>query len=461
MRRIGALLCIAAPGLAVLGGLAALGQVETSTALLAALALLILTGGLSIWHFRKIDRLRLSLSKGADQGTTLLCAGLDSSLLADQAQHSKQRSQLEAAIGGNEAILASLPDPLLMLDQQRQIVRVNPAAAESLGRDLPGRDLCEVLRGPALLEAADAVLAGEANRVLEFAVPGRLERHYMAQFTRLESPAPDGTMAILALHDQTGARRAERLRADFVANASHELRTPLASLVGFIETLSGPARDDKEAQAQFLNIMHDQAQRMTHLVEDLLSLSRIEMKEHRAPSKQVNLDRVLRSVASGLELKARERGMRIELACDDLPPIPGDHDELTQVFQNLIDNAIKYGRNGTAIGVSAESGEGPHRRLGLPGLAIAVQDQGEGIASEHIPRLTERFYRVDTARSRALGGTGLGLAIVKHIVSRHRGELEVKSRPGEGSTFTVYLPADRGPALGLVEETAGDEGIDR
>jgi len=224
------------------------------------------------------------------------------------------------------------------------------------------------------------------------------------------------------------------MRADFVANVSHELRTPLSSLLGFVETLRGPARDDKEAQEKFLTIMHEQAERMSRLIEDLLSLSRIEMDEHTRPRGRVDVRHVLGNVKDMLSMKAAARRMRIELQIPEATaPLPGDADQLTQVFQNLIDNALKYGREGTAVEVTVS---GPAEGE----LSVSVSDQGEGIAPEHLPRLTERFYRVDAARSRQLGGTGLGLAIVKHIVNRHRGHLSVESTRGEGSRFTVTLP---------------------
>jgi two-component system phosphate regulon sensor histidine kinase PhoR len=230
------------------------------------------------------------------------------------------------------------------------------------------------------------------------------------------------------------------MRADFVANASHELRTPLSSLMGFIETLRGPARDDAAARERFLGIMQQQAERMSRLVNDLLSLSRIELDEHVQPTGRVSVGPLLQSVADALELKAQRRGQRLELdLAPELPQVTGDSDQLYQVFQNLVSNAINYGRQGGIVGISARLARGARG-----GLTVSIRDQGEGIAKEHLPRLTERFYRVDPARSRAVGGTGLGLAIVKHIVSRHRGRLEIDSEVGRGSIFTVHLPAASG-----------------
>jgi two-component system phosphate regulon sensor histidine kinase PhoR len=229
------------------------------------------------------------------------------------------------------------------------------------------------------------------------------------------------------------------LRADFVANASHELRTPLAILLGFIETLTGAAADDPEAQQRFLPIMQQQAGRMARLVDDLLSLSRIELTEHAAPTDRVDVAEIVGPVARALTLRAAEHNMRIELEITDgLPPVLGEADELAQVFQNLIDNAIKYAKPDTAITVSV----GLSSKI-AGGVAVRVRDRGEGIAKRHLSRLTERFYRVDRDRSRAVSGTGLGLAIVKHVVNRHQGVLDIESKVGKGSVFSVHLAAAR------------------
>ncbi len=212
---------------------------------------------------------------------------------------------------------------------------------------------------------------------------------------------------------------------------------PLSTIIGFVETLEGPASEDRDARNRFLPIMRQQAARMARLVDDLLSLSRIELNEHLPPRGEVELTGLLRGLAQTLDLKASARGIRLVLAADAPRVVaPGDPEELSQLFQNLIDNAIKYGGEATEVTL----GVAPSRKL-RQGVAIGIRDRGDGIAREHLPRLTERFYRVDTARSRAMGGTGLGLAIVKHIVSRHRGILEIDSELGQGSTFTVHLPA--------------------
>ena len=344
-----------------------------------------------------------------------------------------------------EAVIAAVPDPLILLDERRRIVRANAQAAAFIGITPEPRDLAAAFRNPAVLAAADAVLGGERARVVDFSLTVPVERQLRARFARIDHPSPDGAVAVLSLHDITELKRAEQMRADFIANASHELRTPLATLIGFIETLRGPARDDAEARERFLAIMHGQASRMARLVEDLMSLSRIELNEHVMPRDRVALSPLLRQIAETLELRVGERDICIRLAVPpDLPDVLGDRDELAQVFQNLIDNAIKYGRSGSEITLRAETASRPNWGSSSSENAmvcVAVCDQGEGIPHEHLPRLTERFYRVDTARSREMGGTGLGLAIVKHILNHHRGFLEVESTPGVGSVFTVFLRA--------------------
>ena len=340
---------------------------------------------------------------------------------------------------GQLRLFDNIPDPLLHVAPDRTVLAANRSARDLFGPALADRDLVHAMRQPDVLAAVEAVLAGGPGREVQIQLAGPAERHFAV---RVEPLAQAG--ALLLLHDTTQLAKLERMRADFVANASHEIRTPLASLVGFIETLRGPAKDDPAARARFLDIMHDQARRMSRLVDDLLSLSRIELREHTPPTASVDLPLVLSTLKTILDRQAEARRMPIALdLADGLPKIAGDADELTQVFQNLIDNALKYGKAGTEIRVVAgeaarvpPSFPDPHRRA----VAVSVTDTGDGIAREHLSRLTERFYRVDVGRSRDLGGTGLGLAIVKHIVGHHRGALVVDSEVGRGSTFTVYLP---------------------
>ena len=358
-------------------------------------------------------------------------------------------------------VLEAVPLAVLVVDRRRDILWANDRTRQLLGEAVAGRSLMGVLRHPPLIDALDQVM-GSQSQDLASAVstavgaiegvetPIGRDRLLIADLKRL-----DADRVLIALKDASAEHRLERLRSDFIANVSHELKTPIAALMGFIETLRGPAKGDLDAHERFLGIMHEQAGRMSRLVADLLSLSRIELNEHARPSGGVELSEIIGRVANALSLRAADRNMRIELPDRSMGRAVGDTEELTQVFQNLIDNAIKYGRPGTAVTVSAARIVDPVEiKAHLPGLrrakamiAVAVADRGEGIAREHIPRLTERFYRVDAARSRDLGGTGLGLAIVKHVVNRHRGSLEIESAPGEGSVFTVYLPAEEASGL--------------
>ena len=353
---------------------------------------------------------------------------------AMQRQERMAQERLSGQASAADAMLDALPDPVLLLDSARRVRRANRAAGALLGPALVGEDLSLSLRHPTVLDAVSEVLAGAGPQgALDITLPMTPPREFSARVVALPS-AVDGLAAVLTLHDLTAIHRAERMRADFVANASHELRTPLATLIGFIETLQGPAKEDAAARERFLAIMSEQAGRMARLIRDLLSLSQIEINEHLPPRDEVDIGRILAGVVDTLQLEATRAGASVVLqVAPGLPPVPGHEDELTQVFQNLIDNALKYGGKGIVRVTAAPRG--------TQAVAVSISDQGPGIPREHLPRLTERFYRVDSARSRALGGTGLGLAIVKHIVSRHRGALTIDSAVGQGATFTVSLPA--------------------
>jgi len=366
------------------------------------------------------------------------------------------------------AIIERLPDPIILLDRSGRIVLHNRAATGIVGEAAARRHISTVMRVPEVLEAVAQVVAGEAAQVVEYTQPVPIERHYhafIAPVIAAAEPGRDGAMSgsrdrqrnvLILLHDLTTIKRAEQMRADFVANASHELRTPLASMSGFVETLRGPARDDPEARDKFLAIMQEQAERMGRLINDLLSLSRIELNEHVRPAGHVDLGAIVNDTVDMLTPLAEREGVEIEVFVEDGLPRPlGDRDELVQVCQNLLANAIKYGSTGGRVEVTlrrdrpsaapnpANDRMDDERPSSLPGsIVMSVRDWGPGIEREHIPRLTERFYRVDVEQSRRRGGTGLGLAIVKHIVSRHLGSLSIDSRIGQGSTFKVFLPVD-------------------
>ncbi|HYC05348.1 MAG TPA: phosphate regulon sensor histidine kinase PhoR [Azospirillaceae bacterium] len=448
-RRIfGTGLALLAPTAVLLVGLAVNGRVDWGP----VIATLTLTSGLTLLVLRLIlsdaRQMARHLEKLADvehpmPPPSVATDTAEALLSGANRLHAAWTERLAAARGRlamGDAMLEALPNPLLLIDSRRSVDLANAAARSLFGEAVVGRDLALALRAPAVLGAVEEVLAGGDARTVELTLPVPVERVLEARVkpfrrTARTAAGQDVTelVAILALHDITAIKRSEQMRADFVANASHELRTPLSTLVGFIETLRGPARDDPAAHDRFLSIMQEQAGRMARLVADLLSLSRIELDEHSPPQGEVDLARLVRSVAAMLELRAAARRIAIAIDGPESLPVTGDEDQLTQVVQNLVDNAVKYTRDGTEVTVRLE------RRA--PGMAaVAVTDRGEGIARQHLPRLTERFYRVDPARSRQLGGTGLGLAIVKHIVNRHRGRLSIESEVGRGSTFTVTLP---------------------
>jgi two-component system phosphate regulon sensor histidine kinase PhoR len=448
---------VSAPSLVVLGALAGLGLLPVHVAVIAIAVIWVSTALVISRTVADLVVVRDALdSLGPDEDGEVIARQVARRLvpmareiwlaIARFGRVWRERVRMaDEKLAAAEAVIAAVPDPLILLDERRRIVRANAQAAAFIGITPEPRDLAAAFRNPAVLAAADAVLRGERARVVDFSLTVPVERQLRARFARIDHPSPDGAVAVLSLHDITELKRAEQMRADFIANASHELRTPLATLIGFIETLRGPARDDAEARERFLAIMHGQASRMARLVEDLMSLSRIELNEHVMPRDRVALSPLLRQIAETLELRAGERDICIRLAVPpDLPDVLGDRDELAQVFQNLIDNAIKYGRSGSEITLRAETASRPNWGSSSSENAmvcVAVCDHGEGIPHEHLPRLTERFYRVDTARSREMGGTGLGLAIVKHILNHHRGFLEVESTPGVGSVFTVFLRA--------------------
>ncbi|MDD2876355.1 MAG: ATP-binding protein [Acidiphilium sp.] len=353
----------------------------------------------------------------------------------------RSRQNIATDASASQALLERLPDALFQFDGTRGARRVmwrNPAAVGAYGTEESA-----LLRHPSLRAAlAEAETSDEPIRTT-FALAAPVARDLDATVIRTGTITQAAPLYLL-LTDRTHERSLDRMRADFVANASHELRTPLTSLIGFIETLQGPALGDAEALPRFLKIMAEQAGRMQRIIADLLSLSHIEMTEHQPPAERVDLGALLRQIAGFMDPILREG--RTTLALDipnNLPPVRGDAGQLTQVFGNLIDNAIKYSALKHSKGggtINLDVNVTPSASFPLPGLLISVTDDGPGIAREHLPRLTERFYRADKGRSRAVGGTGLGLAIVKHVVSRHRGRLIIESIEGEGTTCRVWLP---------------------
>ena len=434
----------AAVPLSVLSGLVALGDLGWRPGVGAAAVVVAGSVGLAQLWARDLRQVTAMLHwVGSTQGgdppsRPILTATAQLAREAERLSRSLavRTAQVEGLLRAEQVIVQRLPDPLIVLGPDRRVQRANTAAHAAFGDEMAA-----VLRHPGLRAAIDRAQSQGENQAAELSLPVPVAREVYATVMALDPPLADGGRIVAVLSDRTRERAVERMRADFVANASHELRTPLSSLIGFIDTLRGPAADDPPAQTRFLGIMAEQAQRMNRLIDDLLSLSRIELTEHQLPAMRVNLSDLIHRLAAGFEPQVAARRIRLDVRVPPiLPRVLGDDDQLEQVLQNLLDNALKYGRDGGVVTVSAGRAGPGGRWPGRPGVTLSVSDDGQGIARAHIPRLTERVYRADKGRSRAVGGTGLGLAIVKHIVNRHRGQLLIESQEGAGTTVTVWLP---------------------
>ena len=363
----------------------------------------------------------------------------------------RQREPIPPANGGGisnsdplhsaASILDAMLDPALIVSDASTLLHANSLARDVLGGLRIGEHISRTTRNPELAAAISNARQTGQRQLFSLTVRRPVERHLEGAATRLATGADESrTQAIMVVLQDISERDAlARMRMEFVANASHELRTPLAAISGFIETLSGPARDDPAARARFLGIMSEQAARMSRLIDDLLLLSRVEMRAHLLPTTVADLNLIAAEVVlQSTPLAAKDK---MTLVCEPLEgraTVQGDHDELVQAVQNLVQNAIKYGRTGGTVRVCITQGQ--RRRDGAPEIRLSVIDDGPGIAAQHLPRLTERFYRVSTAASREKGGTGLGLAIVKHIVTRHHGTIGISSEVGRETTFTLGFP---------------------
>jgi two-component system phosphate regulon sensor histidine kinase PhoR len=399
-----------------------------------------LIGGLSPWLVMLGAGLALVLA------VLVALEGDDEAL---QGRALAQRAAMAEIAGRWRAALDAVPDPVIALDRSGTIVHINPAAREIYALLRPGGQPSLLSRDPIFLQAIDEVLEDDRQRTVEIQERVPIDRRVRVTLTAMAGNVaePDAPHVVIALRDLTEHDRLGRMRADFVANASHELRTPLASLVGFIETLQGRASEDPVARARFLGIMGQQTARMSRLVDDLLSLSRVEMREHVPPRTAIDLNETIAAAVQALEPVAQASGATLRFTpCDGPTVVLGETDEIVQLVQNLVQNALKYGAPGRPVDVRIRrEARGPTSRI-----AVAVRDEGPGIAPEHLPRLTERFYRVNAKSSREKGGTGLGLAIVKHIINRHRGELRIDSELGKGSTFTFLIDEQaRRPSAGI------------
>ncbi|WP_291396199.1 ATP-binding protein [Devosia sp.] len=417
-------------------GVTGLGWLETLRGRLYGRLLLLLAVGLVFMTLAGLDILSPGIGALA-YGAIVALAALVPETAESAAGVVSGGSQGELAFADAVRHFAdALPDPAVVLDARSVIIHLNREARHHFPGVVAGTPIAFTLRSPQLLSAIEAARLGPAQTIeLHQTVP--TETWYKATIAPLLPGAQgkDGIL-VITLQSLTEAKRLESLRTDFIANASHELRTPLTSLVGFIDTLLGPAANDKVARERFLGLMRGQAARMSKLIDDLLSLSRIEMRQHVRPITPVDLGPLLREVAEGLQVQAAETRTRLDVRLPEgSVVVSGDRDELYEVFENLIENAIKYGADGDNIEITLTPDTG---RTGFAAL-VSVVDHGVGVAEEHVPRLTERFYRVDAESSRKKKGTGLGLAIVKHIVTRHHGLLAIRSQPGQGTRVEVLL----------------------
>ncbi len=441
---------LSSPLILVLIGLWGAGLIGLGPALAGLVTGLVLGSFLAFFRERRLQVLENRLS-GLMADSPAVSSGFEIlggdalPVMISQVEQSLNRmrarqSELDRAL---TVLLDALPDPVLLVRDDHCVERANVAASRLFEYDVTGQPIEAALRDPGLLAAIDDVLEINEAAEVNLQLAGPPARAFGGQVVPIRWHEQNAVL--ISLRELTEQVMIERMRADFVANASHELRTPLTVLRGFIETLTGAARDDPKAQARFLKTMAAEAERMSRLVNDLLSLSRIEQNEHVPPEDKVDLEQLLGSVIDALRGYADDRKVRLVSEIPgDLPAVIGDVDQVTQLFTNLIDNAIKYGGEEADVRVVARYDDampsGAGALNGRAALEVKIIDNGPGIALEYLPRLTERFFRVDPALSRHLGSTGLGLAIVKHILRRHRGHLNVESELGDGTVFTVYLP---------------------
>ena len=372
-----------------------------------------------------------------DFGRSNLGRETTTALRALQRAWNAQIEELSLSVRTSNNIIELLPDPLIILDADRAVSRANKAARSAFGEEILGRNLATIFRAPEVLTAWSEVLEKGSSTQREFTIPlPEPARTFLCRAFPVKLEGQQTRATLIGFYDITTLKDIDQTRADFVANASHEIRTPLAAISGALETLRGPAKDDIEAQERFLDIIQDHAGRINRLIEDLLSLSQIEMMEHNSPSERTNLMSIIKGAIEDIEWRARQTGVTINLEdrAQDIE-VAADPHSLRRAFQNLLDNAIKYGGSEVSVKI---------RLTGSPAksqtVTVSILDNGAGIPEKHLGRLTERFYRVDKARSRGLGGTGLGLAIVKHIVNRHRGQLSITSKGGKGTAASITVP---------------------
>ena len=339
---------------------------------------------------------------------------------------------------GKRVIIEELEDQFFALDRYNLIKYLNKSAKQRFGENLIDKNISSVVRDTKLLETIEEAIKDQTTKNVNVEI--NLPSYQLYKIYIIPGPThlfPETDSVVLFLKDFTEITKAQKLKTDFVANVSHELRTPLVSIKGSLETILGPASDDKVAQKKFMSIMSEQVLRMENLINDLLILSRIELEEHIKPNKIVNLNDIFTNIKSNFELILKKKKINLQIELMETTLVFGDNDKLLTVFSNLIDNAIKYSQDGKNIYVKSQNSEG---KLIGKNMLISIKDEGIGIPQDLIPRITERFFRVDTEKSKKVGGTGLGLAIMKHIISQHRGDYEILSKVNEGTEIKIFLP---------------------
>ena len=339
---------------------------------------------------------------------------------------------------GKRVIIEELEDQFFALDKYNLIKYLNKSAKQRFGENLIDKNISSVIRDTKLLETIDEAIKDQTTKNVNVEI--NLPSYQLYKIYVIPGPThlfPEIDSVVLFLKDFTEITKAQKLKTDFVANVSHELRTPLVSIKGSLETILGPASNDQEAQKKFMSIMSDQVLRMENLINDLLILSRIELEEHIKPNKIINLNDIFKNIKSNFELILKKKKINLHIELMEPTLVFGDNDKLLTVFSNLIDNSIKYSQGGKNIYVKSQNSEG---KLIGKNIVISIKDEGIGIPQHLISRITERFFRVDTEKSKKVGGTGLGLAIMKHIISQHRGDYEILSKLNEGTEIKIYLP---------------------
>lgn len=339
---------------------------------------------------------------------------------------------------GKRVIIEELEDQFFALDKYNLIKYLNKSAKQRFGENLIDKNISSVVRDTKLLETIEEAIKDQTTKNVNVEI--NLPSYQLYKIYIIPGPThlfPETDSVVLFLKDFTEITKAQKLKTDFVANVSHELRTPLVSIKGSLETILGPASDDKVAQKKFMSIMSEQVLRMENLINDLLILSRIELEEHIKPNKIVNLNDIFTNIKSNFELILKKKKINLQIELMETTLVFGDNDKLLTVFSNLIDNAIKYSQDGKNIYIKSQNSEG---KLIGKNMLINIKDEGIGIPQDLIPRITERFFRVDTEKSKKVGGTGLGLAIMKHIISQHRGDYEILSKVNEGTEIKIFLP---------------------